>query len=307
MYIFIVLDCILYVYQCLITDFFPTGRRTRAAAVLSSPRSIDDQCCASPKRKDCKLETNSSDHPIKTKLNGTVKSDFLGFTKTRSRAIITNYFPFQQKIPASSDSGQSTASNSDGSEYAIDDNACDSFEEKNEQNIFLQAPVLHLNIDKSPNQASSIIINKHIDVISNFSVLASGPTGNNNVITFVAATNNTITNDNHSLSNEHQQLSRSQLSSEHSPDAYESSISSSDSNSCDSGVVADRNLDLSPSKRRKPSTPHRIVCPSPVKHAIVEKSPTSALSNLNIGTKKNSRTKRRLMKYWYIISGIFFN
>lgn len=280
--------------------FYPPGRRTRAAAVLSTPRSIDDQFCASPKRKDCKLESSSSDHTIKTKLNGTVKTaDFLGFSKTRSRAIITNYFQFQQKTASSSDSGQSTAS--DGSEYAIDDNACDSFEEKNEQNIFLQAPVLHLNIDKSPNQASSIIINKHIDVISNFSVLASSPSGNNAVITFVAAThsntaatNNTIHNTNHSLSNEHQQLSRTQSSSDHSPDAYESSISSSDSNSCDSGVVADRNLELSPSKRRKPSTPHRIVCPSPVKHAIVEKSPTSALSNLNIGTKKHPRTKRRL-------------
>lgn len=83
--------------------------------------------------------------------------------------------------------------------------------------------------------------------------------------------------------------------SQHAKDLVDTDSSAySDSNSCDSGVVADKMLESTPSKRhQKPATPHRIVCPSPVKHAISEKSPSSELSNLNIGTKTHSKSKRR--------------
>lgn len=158
----------------------------------------------------------------------------------------------------------------------MDDNACDSFDNttgNNESNIFLQAPVLHLNIDKSPNQPSSIVINKSIPIKSNFAALT-----NSGLVSFT----NIVIGD--SINNV--------IKSQPAKDIVESDSSvSSDSNSCDSGVVADKMS--TPSKRQKPATPHRIVCPSPVKHAVSEKSPSSELSNLNIGTKTHSKTKRR--------------
>lgn len=160
----------------------------------------------------------------------------------------------------------------------MDENACDAFDNgtgNSESNIFLQAPVLHLNIDKSPNQASSIVINKSIPIKSNFAAL-TGTTGLVNFSPIVIG--DTIS-----------------IKSQPATDLVESDSSvSSDSNSCDSGVVADRLLESTPSKRQKPATPHRIVCPSPVKHAISEKSPSSELSNLNIGSRSiHSKSKRR--------------
>lgn len=192
-----------------------------------------------------------------------------GASRTRSRAVpITNYFQVKQNDTA------------DNYVSDMDENACDSFDNtngNNESNIFLQTPVLHLNIDKSPNQASSIIINKSIPIKTNFSAMTN--------VGLVCFSNIVIGDSINNLSKSHQEQSEDITESE--------SSESSDSNSCDSGVVADRILELSPSKRRKPATPHRIVCPSPAKHAINEKSPTSALSNLNIGTKTNPKSKRR--------------
>lgn len=161
----------------------------------------------------------------------------------------------------------------------MDENACDSFDNttgNSESNIFLQAPVLHLNIDKSPNQPSSIVINKSIPIKSNFAALTNSGLVNFSNIVIGETIKNVIKN-------------------QPAKDVVESSDSSlsSDSNSNDSGVVADRMSESTPSKRQKPATPHRIVCPSPVKHAISEKSPSSELSNLNIGTKTHSKTKRR--------------
>ncbi len=162
----------------------------------------------------------------------------------------------------------------------MDENACDSFDNNttgnSESNIFLQAPVLHLNIDKSPNQASSIVINKSIPIKSNFAALTGSGLVNFSTIVIGDTRNNVI-------------------KSQPAKEIVESDSSvSSDSNSCDSGVVADKNLELiSPSKRQKPATPHRIVCPSPVKRVISEKSPSSELSNLNIGTKTHPKSKRR--------------
>lgn len=179
---------------------------------------------------------------------------------------ITNYFQVKQ--------------NAAESNYVsdMDDNACDSFDNtigNDESNIFLQAPVLHLNIDKSPNQPSSIVINKSIPMTTDFGALTGSGLPNFTSIVIGDNINNAI-------------------KSQPAKEILESDSSGySDSNSCDSGFVADRILESTPSKRQKPATPHRIVCPSPVKHAISEKSPSSELSNLNIGSKTHLKSKRR--------------
>lgn len=284
--------CFIYIIICICYNI--SGRRTRAAATLTSA-SLTEQFAASPKRKDSKIDTSGSPHSpghrARLAAANAKSPDFLGFTKTRARAI-TNYFPFAQK---------DHLANQSLFLKDHDENACDSFRMNGESgddessNIFLQAPVLHLDIDKSPNQASSITINKHIEVINNFSALTAAPNGSNGNLSFVAvsASEDQHTGNNHDTDRSdddgHVTRSPSLASGPESSDYI-----SSDSNSCDSGVVADRHLLLSPSKRKKPMTPHRIVCHSPAKQVVVvaEKSPSSALSNLNIN-KKNPKTRRR--------------
>lgn len=243
------------------SPFLFIGRRTRAAA-LSAGKKSDEQF-DSPKRKDCKLEA------VNTKYKNTKPDTFInGPTRSRSKAVpITNYFQIKQNATADINYVSD-----------MDENACDSFHSttgNNESNIFLQTPVLHLNIDKSPNQASSIVINKSIPIKTNFAALTnSGLVSFSNIV--IGDTLNNL------------------IKSTATKDIVESDSSvSSDSNSCDSGVVADKMIESTSNKRHKPATPHRIVCPSPVKHAISEKSPSSELSNLNIGTKTNSKSKRR--------------
>lgn len=287
-----------------------SGRRTRAAAAhLAATRSLDEQFCASPKRKDCKLDTTIL--LANEKLNARmIKADLIGFAKSRSPSI-TDYFNVQQRQSHQqtdiTDQQQLHLVNRTRTILDIDENACHAFlvehasssDSDENTNIFLQAPVLHLNIDKSLNQASSIVINKHID----FTTLNKSPSGNNGLIPFPKATDSSGASSGGAITSTrtamiYDKVLRSSSSSQHSrslaTSESESSSISSDSNSCDSGVVIDRTLELSPSKRRKPTTPHRILCPSPVKHVVAPiKSPSSALSNLNIGSKRNPKTKRR--------------
>lgn len=245
------------------------------------------------------------------KINSRItNSDLIGFSKSRSPSI-TDYFHVQrqQKIQEEQNVEQELKLAKTQSILDIDENACHAFliehasssDSDENTNIFLQAPVLHLNIDKSLNQASSIVINKHIDFttlnasqtlnIGNTNGLISFPKTSNMSKSAVAAVTKPIRNNMiYDKVLRSSQQSRLLINNE-----SESSSVSSDSNSCDSGVVVDKTLELSPSKRRKPTTPHRILCPSPVKQDNVPpiKSPSSALSNLNIGSKRNPKTKRR--------------
>lgn len=151
-------------------------------------------------------------------------------------------------------------------------------------NIFLQKPVLHLDIDKSQIQASSIIINKHLDACPNFATAFSA---------FNSSVLNTANNKIQSKSSEDE--SSAEQNDMHAPNetnandqktkcekprlrkrrprkcatrwaidanGLKDAINDSDSNSCDSGVVSDRSFELSSTDGNKPTTPHRIVCPS---------------------------------------------
>lgn len=103
-------------------------------------------------------------------------------------------------------------------------------------NIFLQEPVLSLNIDKTTNQ-SPILIKKSFEISQNFG-------------TNFACYENPL------------DLSKPTQVTE----IDSTTFLNTDSNSCDSGVVIDKGMENSPSRKSKPITPHRIVCPSPIKH-----------------------------------------
>lgn len=146
-------------------------------------------------------------------------------------------------------------------------------------NIFLQKPVLHLNIDKSLVQASSIVINKQLDVCPNFAT--SFYSFNNSLNTANKEFQNKSSEDESSIEhNDVQSPNASKPKGEKTKprlrkrrprkcaskwadnNALGDAIVDSDSNSCDSGVVSDRSFELSSTDGNKPTTPHRIVCPS---------------------------------------------
>ncbi|XP_031629507.1 histone-lysine N-methyltransferase PR-Set7-like isoform X2 [Contarinia nasturtii] len=188
-------------------------------------------------------------------------------------------------------------------------------------NIFLQKPVLHLNIDKSLNQASSIVINKHLEVVGpNFAT--SFPAFANNIS--VQNTANNIQN----KSSEDE--SSAEQNDRHTPNesivkgektkgggkprlrkrrprkcasrwaidnngALIDAIIDSDSNSCDSGVVSDRSFELNSTDGNKPTTPHRIVCPSTTSTPTHEETPGKCSPASNILNRMN-QVKRPTVK-----------
>lgn len=282
---------------------------------------VDDQYCASPKRKDCRIDDvatnlkaaiqsmNGYHHATRNKstkgsasgghsAGGVVSKEISNFqifgAKTRSQTAIRQYFR-ETKTQSTQNDGENadddddddggtefyangntigaelevqTTSATNSSSIDISEDTCDGLPDcviscktnqitNTSDNIFLQAPVLSLNVDKSPNQASSIKINKTLEVDPIF------PNSNGY----------------HQLNGQFNKIVSLRSASLESTTQI---LLNTDSNSCDSGVVVDKQtsiaVEMSPSRRRKPTTPHRILCPSPVKHAIVEKSPASALS-----------------------------
>lgn len=254
--------------------------------------TYDDPSCASPKRKEYKLDNEvhsiKSDENFKQVRHNVVRS-------TRSCQAITNYFLSKQLKETDKESiidltDENTCDGGSGSDLNDNSVSSNTFERmypkkstttKNtfkgfldetdsndlKTNIFLQAPVLSLNIDKSPNQASSIILKKTLEVTQNFG--------------------------GHLINVKKESAAAAALDLSKPTQVTEidsTTLLCSDSNSCDSGVVADKIYELSPSRRRKPATPHRIVCPSPVKHIV-----TSPLADLE--QRKQFKSKKRLNVY----------
>lgn len=185
-------------------------------------------------------------------------------------------------------------------------------------NIFLQKPVLHLNIDKSLIQSSSIVINKHLDACPNFAA-ASFPVFN------ASSGLNTANKQIQSKSSEEDESCAEQNEMQSMDDARESkgqqmkcekqrlrkrrprkcasrwadarlydAIDSDSNNSCDSGVVSDRSFELSSTDGNKPTTPHRIVvCPSTSTPTSEESPKIQQQPNTNrINAVKRSTVKR---------------
>lgn len=159
----------------------------------------------------------------------------------------------------------------------------------NSENIFLQEPVLTLNVDKTPNQASSIKINTSLEVEPIFSsppALTTALNGRFNQIVTLNISQCKL--DPYSLEAENMAivaLHENGLVEELLPeqDQENDNENDNDNSSCDSGVaftttinrdmmlteqndkIAAVAADDGNARRRKPATPHRIVCPSPIK------------------------------------------
>lgn len=223
----------------------------------------------------------------------------------QSAALMTNGFDFtthRSSQRSDSHSSSYSSSNTSGTE-----------------NIFLQEPVLTLNVDKSPNQASSIIINKTLEVQPKF----SSPSKASSIIEiqpkFPSPTSLTASvlhgrfNQIVSLNNSHSPSKMDSYGYEKKPmelnchDYALLMLPENDNSSCDSGVAfhttvtttqcngssaptafanmegpAQAAVTASPApapttnRRRKPATPHRIVCPSPIKAPQRVVSPSSS-------------------------------
>lgn len=171
------------------------------------------------------------------------------------------------------------------------------------ENIFLQEPVLTLNVDKSPNQASSIKINKSLEVEPKFSsptsLTASVLHGCFNQIVSLNTSN----------------AARCSFGYETNPidmhnghDYALMMLPENDTSSCDSGVALtntttaslDGTAKSSPapaigqsSRRRKPATPHRIVCCSPIKAPPRAVSPTVSPSARKMASALSPRKSQR--------------
>lgn len=254
--------------------------------MVATQTPMDDLCCLSPKRKNFKVchssNASGTQSTMFTKRSARIANSL---AKRDTRQAITNFFQVQTKMMPNGDNEPNPSIQDD------DDNACDHFgtafghhfnamidepfnlkdnvtnrgvglgtdddgDSSNsnssvEPNIFLQKPVLHLNIDKSPNQASSIVINKHLQISPNF------------VNTLKTVTTKKITA-NHSImsngSNKNHKTKRRKTKL--AAGCIIDVLTSSDSNSCDSGVVADKNPEPNTVSMGtgKPTTPHRIVC-----------------------------------------------
>lgn len=171
------------------------------------------------------------------------------------------------------------------------------------ENIFLQEPVLTLNVDKSPNQASSIKINKTLEVEPKFSsptsLTASVLHGRFNQIVSL----NVSPSKRDSFGYEKKPI---EMLNGH--DYALMMLPDNDNSSCDSGVAftsttaasLDDSVQASPapgvaqsSRRRKPATPHRIVCCSPIKAPPRVVSPAGSPSTRKMASALSPRKSQR--------------
>lgn len=288
------------------------GRRTRQANpshLLPSSSAVDDT--ASPKRKDFKFDnvshftSNETTTPITTPM-------VLRGGRTKINGIAKYLTTGKPSAPINSDNKSAVSAHNFID--LTDENTCDSFENvasgsgnplgglgfsmmqsNPASNIFLQEPVLSLNFDKTPTDKSRMVIKNSFlatEIQSKFSPPKCDPMWGS------AAASVAI------------KLEAAEYALDLSKPTQVTEIDSTtflnqDSNSCDSGdsgvvILPSGALDLgmhSDGKRRKPATPHRILCPSPVKNPIVA-SPSTALAHLNIQskrtTRRNVKSKRRL-------------
>lgn len=302
------------------------GRRTRQTNAAGHLLSTTTDDTASPKRKDFKYDNNTShfacssissdNRQAKTSATEDATAPMvLRGGRTRLNGIAKYLTTGKPSAPIPSDN--KAADTIQNFIDLTDENTCDSFENvagasghasvmttldfsmiqsNPASNIFLQEPVLSLNFDKTPTDKSRMIIKSSFlstDIQTKFSPPKCDPMWGGAAASIAL------------------KMEPSDFALDLSKPTQVTEIDSTtflnqDSNSCDSGdsgvciLSASGAPDLPSSvdgKRRKPATPHRILCPSPVKNPIVA-SPSTALAHLNIQskrtTRRNVKSKRRL-------------
>lgn len=288
------------------------GRRTRQATavgqVLAAATATPDDT-ASPKRKDFKFDNNTThftnnnnnnDHMT----NGRKPTEAMVLRGGRTKLNgIDRYFTSHGKSSPGPDNVIDLTDDTSESSNATHSSIAESpslmalgfnvSQSNAASNIFLQEPVLSLNIDRSSSEPSRIIIkNSFFGTEMQFSPPKCDPVWGSAAASLIV------------------KREPSEFALDLSKPTQVTEIDSTtfhDSSSCDSGdsgvviLPTGQREPLTPGdgKRRKPATPHRILCPSPVKSSpIVATSPAAALSHLNLQSKrqprKNVKSKRRL-------------
>ncbi|XP_034663312.1 histone-lysine N-methyltransferase PR-Set7 [Drosophila subobscura] len=164
--------------------------------------------------------------------------------------VLTADFQTHRSALRDSHSSSHSSSSSSGGASATTDN------------IFLQEPVLTLDIDRTPTKASSIKINKSFELAS--AVFSSPPSVLN------GCRFNQIVTLNGGGAEQAEMPAVVQPQPQLQPHLNAFELDQHDSSSCDSGVACSLSMAAeSPAaaatRRRKPATPHRILCPSPIK------------------------------------------
>lgn len=221
----------------------------------------DAQSIASPStshssaayQNDEDLETDSAHTHTDTALDSALHTDATALhtnTATQTDDATLSTVAFQTHRSALRDSHSSSHSSSSSSRS---------------DNIFLQEPVLTLDIDRTPTKASSIRINKSFELAN---AVFSSPPSVLSACVLNGRFNQIVSLNGQELEQEHQQQQH-QLVQVQQQQQLE--LDQHDSSSCDSGVACSLVMpttgDSSPAgtRRRKPATPHRILCPSPIK------------------------------------------
>lgn len=285
------------------------------ASVPQSSVTTTEQCCDSPKRKEQRTGTPSKNYILRTVLARDPESRKNTMNLRGSKTKISSYFQHQQQHQHQQqkinpiDTFMQTISNDNDSNNKkdiidlTDDATCDEmivttnnnpFKNvpmnflgviNNTENIFLQEPVLSLNIDKSPTQASSIIIKKTFDACHNFGASISMNR------TSSASTNSS--NDYYSLTDTNGSVSPPSPLDLSKPTQVtqidSTTFLNSDSNSNDSGVVIEKAGNCCD---KKPVTPHRILWVSP-KKSLIEKSTTEYSQRIIHFENKNIKSKKK--------------
>lgn len=287
-----------------------------------SDATIDDNCFNSPKRKESRLE---EDKKVLRENGITNECSNRNLRTTRSMKTMSDFFP---KILAGKshllDDDENTCDSVESSEECFEQqstsaatkkestetvtapNAKQSKQQKlnvlttETTNLFLQEPVLKLDFDKTMNGHCIKTSFLTTEIKTKFQTLP--PTDYINKVLNV----NGSPHSERILSPERRRSIDGQLKT---PPAF---LLNTDSNSCDSGVVVSaeaqqqqQQLDVPINhlaktplvnalngRRRKPTTPHRILCPSPVKSA-----PISQKNEPEMAQSEKISRKNRVLDY----------
>lgn len=281
---------------------------TTASALSPSSITSTEHCCDSPKRKEQRTATPTKNYILRTVLTRDPEARKHNTMNLRGKAKISSYFqtnslPKEFVMQSQSQLMSNVVEQNEQHKEIIDltdDTTCDiptlncnSFNNlplnflgviNTSDNIFLQEPVLSLNIDKSPSQASSIIIKKSFDACQNFgaSITVHRTSSGASSSDFTVSENGGM-----GISSAPLDLSKptqvTQIDS--------TTFLNSDSNSGDSGVVIEKPADIDKSDK-KPVTPHRILWVSPKKN-LIENNATEFSQRMLYFDNKSVKSKKK--------------